>query len=187
MCVCVCVCLGTAKTLKSLCTTLFYQTLQIMVPFYHFHSSSKILTNLFNTITNWTISLFKTTLKNSKHQILRFHWPLQHVFAHLHTTLFDTFSILVHSYPYGCMFIILIHLGRRIATHYQWWSINELIIYFVGITFHSNEKFEWYCNATWIELNWIELHSLELYSGRFRLNWREMGCKLVLKILTIYL
>ncbi len=87
---------------------------------------------------------------------------------------------------------LITHLGSTLlyTTH-----DNRLMIFFkLKKKFHSNENIEWdyMClelNWIHISLNWVQIHWLKFELNRieFEFNWKQMGCKLVEKILKICL
>ncbi len=71
----------------------------------------------------------------------------------------------------------------------NWW---KTWIDFVKIKFHSNENIEWHCiqlevNSIYSSvLNSIQLQKIYSNFIKFELSWREMGYKLVKKVLKIH-
>jgi len=65
----------------------------------------------------------------------------------------------------------------------------------VKFKFYSNENIEWMTlnaiwialNSNWIEVDWMQILKVDSNSIGFKINWKEMGCKLVYKILKIFL
>jgi hypothetical protein len=95
-----------------------------------------------------------------------------------------------------------LQLGLHTAVQYQWWSTDQLMKKSIDFNVEIKFRFQWKywmtLDANWIELNWNKLNgiSIQLFNSpvgwrfdliEFKFNWRQMGCKLVQKVLKICL
>jgi hypothetical protein len=97
-------------------------------------------------------------------------------------------SMTVHN---GFSSFAIIKLGPYVLTHYQWWTINEKTE-LISMSKSSSiliDNIQWHCMQIEFKfLNWIwNWNLIEFNSNLSKFNWKEMGCKLVEKVLKIWL